>query len=460
MPIVCPSCAGSYNVETASLLPQGSRVRCLRCSTVWYAQLSQADKLLAAAMAIAPEPRLAADAADAPAEPLTVGAPPCAAPASDNTLADGSVVIASDIGDVEHAFDPCAEPAIPSEPSAELRPDDPDSAPPLSLAPALGDVEHVVDASAEPAVSAQLSAETTRACEASDQLAVIAPAVGDAEHAADISADPAEGAADGLAAASLPAVELVEGSQTDEPADMLLPAAVEDHDDPALGEAAEEDTFGDADHSAEADASIISSCDLGEEEPATSIDNNRSSRELRSERTSPGAAWRPRRSAPRRRHPSVNRRFVSRWPISRLQAGIVALFIADALLVGWRSDIVRALPQTASFYALTGLPVNLRGLTFDGVVSTTERQEGEPILVVEGNIVNNTHKVIRVPRLKFAMRNAVAQEIYSWTADPARRSLPPGETVAFRTRLASPPVEARDLVLRFATRRDVVAALR
>jgi len=38
MPIVCPSCATSYDVEPASLLPKGRPVRCLRCRTVWHAE--------------------------------------------------------------------------------------------------------------------------------------------------------------------------------------------------------------------------------------------------------------------------------------------------------------------------------------------------------------------------------------------------------------------------------------
>lgn len=51
---VCPSCATSYDIELASLQPNGRRVRCVRCRNVWHAEPSQADKLLAAADAIAP----------------------------------------------------------------------------------------------------------------------------------------------------------------------------------------------------------------------------------------------------------------------------------------------------------------------------------------------------------------------------------------------------------------------
>ena len=95
------------------------------------------------------------------------------------------------------------------------------------------------------------------------------------------------------------------------------------------------------------------------------------------------------------------------------------------------------------------MPVNLRGLTFEDVATITEQHEGVPILVVEGNVFNGVRKIEDVPRLKFIVRNAARQEIYSWTAVPSRASLSPGEALGFRTRLASPPPDAHDLVIRF-----------
>ena len=149
-----------------------------------------------------------------------------------------------------------------------------------------------------------------------------------------------------------------------------------------------------------------------------------------------------------------------RWPMSRLQTGILALFAIDFVLVGWRCDVVRALPQTASFYKLVGLPVNLRGLDFDGVTATTEQHGGVPVLVLDGNIVNHAGKMRGLPRLKFIVRNAARQEIYSSTAVAPRESLPPGEVVSFRTELASPPPDGHDVLLRFVDRRDIITAAR
>ncbi len=83
-----------------------------------------------------------------------------------------------------------------------------------------------------------------------------------------------------------------------------------------------------------------------------------------------------------------------------------------------------------------------------------------PILVVEGSVVNDTRKIVDVPRLKFVVRNAANEEIYSWTAVPPRATLPPGEAVSFRSRLASPPPDGRDVLVRFVTRHDIIAGTR
>jgi predicted Zn finger-like uncharacterized protein len=313
MLIVCPSCATSYDVELASLQPDGRQVRCVRCRTVWSAAPSHADKLLAAAAAIAP--------------------------AHDDALVPAG----------SFAEEPAPQPA---DEAAGLGP----MAEPLADAadPAPGDISVVTDDLGSP-----------------DEVEAppIAPADLDAGR---------------------PPIEI------------------------------------EAEAAAEQNA-----------EPLEDIETY--------------AARRQRRGF---RRPSL------RWPLSNLQSGIMALLIADAVLIGWRGDLVRIFPQTASFYATLGLPVNLRGLAFDGVATTTEQHEGVPILVVEGSVVNDSRRIADVPRLKFVVRNAAHEEIYSWTAVPPRATLPPGEAVAFRSRLASPPPDGRDILVRFVTRHDIIAGTR
>jgi predicted Zn finger-like uncharacterized protein len=148
-----------------------------------------------------------------------------------------------------------------------------------------------------------------------------------------------------------------------------------------------------------------------------------------------------------------NRPFWRRLP--GLPAIVIGLILLDLGLIAGRAEVVRLLPQTASLYAAIGLGVNLRGLVLADVTSETQTAEGVPVLLVQGRIVSTTNRVVEVPRLRFAVRNASGNEIYSWTALPGRSLLSPGETLAFQSRLASPPPEAHDVQVRFFNRRDL-----
>ena len=158
-----------------------------------------------------------------------------------------------------------------------------------------------------------------------------------------------------------------------------------------------------------------------------------------------------------RRAPRAKRR--NRFSLPFLPLAILALIALNAALIGWRADVVRVAPQTASLYAAIGLPVNLRGLSFADVSTATETHDGVQVLVVEGTVASASPRLVEVPRLRFSVRNAAGQEVYAWTALPTRNILAPGETLAFRSRLASPPPDARDVLVRFFNRRDLVAGV-
>jgi hypothetical protein len=135
----------------------------------------------------------------------------------------------------------------------------------------------------------------------------------------------------------------------------------------------------------------------------------------------------------------------------------LALIAINIGLVAYRADVVRLLPQAASLYAAIGLPVNLRGLVFMNVETSREDQDGVAVLVVEGTIANVTPRAVAVPRMRFALRNEAGQEIYSWTALPTKNVLAAGDTLPFRSRLASPPRDGNQVMVRFFNRQDVVA---
>jgi predicted Zn finger-like uncharacterized protein len=142
---------------------------------------------------------------------------------------------------------------------------------------------------------------------------------------------------------------------------------------------------------------------------------------------------------------------------SRWTAIALVLFAVNVAVIGARNEVVHTLPQTASFFAAIGLPVNLRHLSFENVKISKEVQDGVNVLIVQGTIVSTANKPITVPRLRFAARDAAGQEIYIWTALPSRSILGPGEHLEFRSRLASPPADARNVMVRFFNSQDAAA---
>jgi predicted Zn finger-like uncharacterized protein len=128
--------------------------------------------------------------------------------------------------------------------------------------------------------------------------------------------------------------------------------------------------------------------------------------------------------------------------------------LATALLI-WRADVVRLLPQTAAFYRMVGLKVNLRGVVFKDVKVTTETIEGKQVLVIEGAIIGETRKPVDLPRLRFAVRDAQGAEIYAWNTVLDQSVLQPGERAEFKSRLASPPADGRSIDVRFFNKRDI-----
>jgi predicted Zn finger-like uncharacterized protein len=149
------------------------------------------------------------------------------------------------------------------------------------------------------------------------------------------------------------------------------------------------------------------------------------------------------RSASRRKAP---------FSLATACAAMGALVLA---IVIWRAEMVRLLPQTAAFYKLVGLDVNLRSLRFRDVKVTTETVEGTPMLVIEGAITGESNKPVELPRLRFSIRDAEGTELYAWNTVLEQSLLKPGEKAMFKSRLASPPPGGRNVDVRFFNKRDL-----
>jgi hypothetical protein len=161
-------------------------------------------------------------------------------------------------------------------------------------------------------------------------------------------------------------------------------------------------------------------------------------------------------AARRARHVQTDRK-ERRTPLQQIASVPVLIAVLVVILLAalqWRVAMVRHFPQTASLFAMIGMPVNLRGLNFMDVKSRGEFHDGVMVLVIEGTIVNLTPRTLEIPRLRFSLRNGTGHEVYAWTALPSKTLLGSGDGLPFRSRLASPPPDGRDVIVRFFNRRD------
>ena len=165
----------------------------------------------------------------------------------------------------------------------------------------------------------------------------------------------------------------------------------------------------------------------------------------------------PEAPAPRRERRRLKRRSSFRLPTVKLGTVCAGMAALVAALMIWRVDVVRLLPQTAGFYKLVGLDVNLRGLSIKDVKVLSENVDGKPVLVIEGVIIGEAKKPVELPRLRFSVRDAQGAEIYAWNAMLEQPVLNPGEKAWFKSRLASPPAEGRAIDVRFFNKRDIAA---
>ena len=133
----------------------------------------------------------------------------------------------------------------------------------------------------------------------------------------------------------------------------------------------------------------------------------------------------------------------------------MALGAAVFVLLAWRADVVRAMPQTAAFFKAIGMGVNLRGLAFEDLRISTETVNNKPVLLIEGAIIDVARKSVEIPRLRFIVRDAKGADIYAWNAVLEQPVINPGEKAWFKTRLASPPPEGREIAVRFFHKLDI-----
>jgi predicted Zn finger-like uncharacterized protein len=131
-----------------------------------------------------------------------------------------------------------------------------------------------------------------------------------------------------------------------------------------------------------------------------------------------------------------------------LGLGLTGAFLLVGVVLA-RETIVRAVPASATLFSAVNLPVNLKGLEFADLRSTTLTEGEARFLVVEGGIRSVHATQVDVPLIEIRLSDADGRTLYTWTTEAPRKSLKAGEALHFRTRLATPPEAGRNVEVRF-----------
>jgi len=131
--------------------------------------------------------------------------------------------------------------------------------------------------------------------------------------------------------------------------------------------------------------------------------------------------------------------------------GVLVLLIG--VLVGGvvaRQDIISLWPSTARLYERLGLgsPAYETVLAVRNANSTFQEEDGKPVLVLQGEVVNISAVVQTVPSLRASLREN-GREVQSWVFQATQSRLLPGEAASFVTRFKEPPPGATELTITF-----------
>jgi predicted Zn finger-like uncharacterized protein len=156
-------------------------------------------------------------------------------------------------------------------------------------------------------------------------------------------------------------------------------------------------------------------------------------------KTSAPAAWRAAAAAKRSKAPRL---------VPWVLALVVVLVLAGALL--GRNEIVAAFPDSAAIYRALRLPLAAQpGLEFGQLNPDRVVEGGVAVLVFEGEIVNQSKELRRVPPIRVILLDEGGRELQGETFNAKDSSLDPGGKTTFSGRLVNPPSQARNYSITF-----------
>ena len=130
----------------------------------------------------------------------------------------------------------------------------------------------------------------------------------------------------------------------------------------------------------------------------------------------------------------------------------LALFVACivGMLVFLPSTVTSMLPGASRLYSLFGMSAGSSGLSLEDVRYGWTSDGAQPVLEVQGDVLNLTSSPVVVPTVVIALRDENGAEISEWTTEIGEEQLGGGERAPFLRQIPSPPSNVRSVAVRFA----------
>lgn len=104
-----------------------------------------------------------------------------------------------------------------------------------------------------------------------------------------------------------------------------------------------------------------------------------------------------------------------------------------------RGQVIGRWPELARYYEMLGLPMETGqdgGFEVHNVTPSRDTIDGQPTLIIQGEVVNVSKVARQVPKLKVTLLDGSHHELQSWAFTVSDDRLLPGASIPFRTSIA------------------------
>lgn len=128
----------------------------------------------------------------------------------------------------------------------------------------------------------------------------------------------------------------------------------------------------------------------------------------------------------------------------------ILLIIGAVLGFAFKQEAVKRIPLLATFYKNLGITVTQSGLDITPPIAKTALINGDPVLVVNSEVVNLTGKTRILPLIELTLRNGSDEPLVQWYVELDQKKLGAKGSLKFASEFPNPPVDTVKLTYRFA----------